>query len=76
LATVADIIALAGGVNKLARLVGVAHPTVSGWRDRHGRIPAQHVVAICLATGLTPYDIRPDVFLAEWRVPAIEETMK
>ena len=43
--TINEIIRDAGGVSKLAALIGVDHSTVSGWK-REGRFPAGRAIII------------------------------
>lgn len=50
-------IAAAGGVGKLAKLVGVAQSSVSRWK----RVPADRVLAIETITGLGRDALRPDL---------------
>lgn len=51
----------AGGVVRLARALGVGQSVVSNWRAA-GRVPANRVLAIEAATGVSRHDLRPDVF--------------
>ncbi|MBL7237682.1 MAG: helix-turn-helix domain-containing protein [Komagataeibacter hansenii] len=53
-----EIIRLAGGPSKVARASGRHHATVIGW----ARIPAEHVLTIARMSGISPHEIRPDVF--------------
>lgn len=46
----------------LARLVGVAQPSVSDWVRRMGRLPAEHVLKVEQATGVSRHDLRPDIY--------------
>jgi len=50
-----------GGVNELARKLGIAQPSVSGWT----RVPAERVVAVEEATGVSRAVLRPDLYGAE-----------
>lgn len=59
--TVAELVAEAGGAEKLGHHAGVARVTVYGW-VRRGKVPAVHVLPIADALGIPPYRIRPDVF--------------
>jgi len=43
--TVDEIVKLAGGVSKLAALLGVDHSSVSWWK-RQGHIPPERAIAI------------------------------
>ncbi len=61
----------AGGVAALARILGIAQPSVSGWT----RVPADRVAAIESATGVARADLRPDLFAREGEVstPMVDE---
>jgi DNA-binding transcriptional regulator YdaS (Cro superfamily) len=48
----------AGGVNALAKHLGVSQPAVSMWK----RIPAERVAQIEAVTGLKRSELRPDLF--------------
>lgn len=48
----------AGGVAELARRIGIAQPSVSNWN----RVPAQRVVAVESATGVSRKVLRPDLY--------------
>jgi TorA maturation chaperone TorD len=48
----------AGGVAELARKIGIAQPSVSNWN----RVPAQRVIAVEVATGISRRDLRPDLY--------------
>lgn len=54
-------ISAAGGVTNLAHALGVRQSVVGNWRGR-GRVPAERVLAIEALTGVSRYDLRPDVF--------------
>lgn len=49
----------AGGVNALARKIGIAQPSVSGWK-KHGRIGVDFVRDVESITGIPAYELRPD----------------
>ncbi|MCK8785236.1 helix-turn-helix domain-containing protein [Roseomonas sp. NAR14] len=55
-------IELAGGLTKLADLVGVKPSSVFKWRVR--RVPAERVLAVERATGgkVTRHELRPDLY--------------
>ena len=54
-----SIIRRAGGPTKVARAIGLrSHATVIGWK----RVPDVHVRIVARMAGLTPHDLRPDVF--------------
>ena len=47
-----------GGVAELARKIGIAQPSVSNWN----RVPAQRVIAVEGATGVSRSELRPDLY--------------
>lgn len=51
----------AGGVGKLADLLGIYQSTVSNWKAR-GQVPACRCIHIEAFTGVSRYRLRPDVF--------------
>lgn len=53
-----------GGVSELARRIGIAQPSVSNWN----RVPAERVVAVEAATGVSRTALRPDLFGADFQV--------
>ena len=48
----------AGGVSELARRVGISQPSVSNW----DKVPAERVVAVESATGVSRVQLRPDLY--------------
>ncbi len=48
----------AGGVAQLARKIGISQPSVSNWN----KVPAQRVIAVEAATGVSRNDLRPDLY--------------
>src|ERR1700716_4464287 len=48
----------AGGVASLARAIGVAQPSVSGW----ARVPAERVLAVEALTRVHRFVLRPDLY--------------
>lgn len=53
-----QIIAKAGGVVKVARALGLTHPSVSVWKQ----VPPPHVRAVANMAGLHPSEVRPDLY--------------
>jgi len=51
----------AGSQIRLAAILGIKSPSVTGWYDR-GRVPAERCIAIEQATGVSRHELRPDVF--------------
>lgn len=56
----------AGGLQPLAAKMGVSYQAVQKWRN--SRIPATRVLDIERITGISRYEIRPDIFGPEPRV--------
>jgi TorA maturation chaperone TorD len=54
----------AGGIAQLARKIGIAQPSVSNW----SRVPAERVIAVEAATGVSRKHLRPDLY-TEQAVP-------
>lgn len=48
----------AGGVVALARELGIKHTAMYSWK----RVPAERVLDIERITGISRYDMRPDIF--------------
>ena len=58
-----DAIEHAGGQVALARILGVKQSTVWTWLVRgNGKAAPEHCRGIEAATGISRYDLRPDVF--------------
>ena len=53
-----EAIRTVGGVSELARRIGIAQPSVSNWQ----RVPAERVLAVEAATGITRDVLRPDLY--------------
>ena len=49
----------AGGVNALARAIGVKQPSVSRWR-KVGVVGVDHVPDVSALNGIPAYELRPD----------------
>lgn len=52
----------AGGQSALAGIIGVTQQAVSKWLLRNKPLPAEHVLAVEAATGVSKYDLRPDIY--------------
>lgn len=50
---------IAGGVNALARAVGVKQPSVSRWK-KVGVVGVDYVLDVSEFTGVPAYELRPD----------------
>src|SRR4029450_13638292 len=55
-----EAIRVAGGVGALARKIGISQPSVSNW----SRIPAERVLSVEAATGVSRAILRPDLYAA------------
>jgi TorA maturation chaperone TorD len=53
-----EAIRAAGGVSELARRIGISQPSVSNWL----RIPAERVLSVEAATGVSRSVLRPDLY--------------
>lgn len=52
-----------GSATKLADLLGISSMAISHWRYRYdGVIPSNHVLPIYQVTGVTPHELRPDLY--------------
>jgi len=60
-----EAIELIGSQSAMARLLEVSQPTVSDWVNRMMRLPAEHVLAVEGATGISRHDLRPDIYPRE-----------
>lgn len=64
------VIEALGGLTKAAAALGIDNPSViANWRTR--RVPAERVLDVERATGISRHDLRPDIFGA---APARKES--
>lgn len=59
--TIQPAIDKAGGIKALARQLGVRYQAIQQWNKRQ-RPPAERCLAIEQATGVSRYDLRPDIY--------------
>lgn len=53
----------AGTASKLAVMLGIKPMSVSRWKNRYqGTVPADRVLQIYGVTGVTPHELRPDLY--------------
>lgn len=52
----------AGSQAALGRICGRTQPTVWHWLNRAKRLPAQHVLQVEEATGVSRHALRPDIY--------------
>jgi DNA-binding transcriptional regulator YdaS (Cro superfamily) len=65
LAALEEAIVRAGSQSALARVCGVGQPAVSKWVKRGRSLPAEHVLIVERATGVSRHLLRPDLYPAE-----------
>ena len=51
----------AGGMRPLARLLGINYQSIQQW-IKDGRVPAERIVQIEIATGVPREKLRPDLY--------------
>jgi DNA-binding transcriptional regulator YdaS (Cro superfamily) len=56
---------MAGSQSELARICDVGQPTVWKWLQSSKRLPAEHVLAVEAATGISRHLLRPDIYPAD-----------
>jgi len=53
----------AGNATKLAAMLGIKPMSISRWKNRYnGVVPAERVLPIFTITGVTPHELRPDLY--------------
>ncbi len=57
-----DAVKCIGSQSATARLLGVTQAAVWGWLNRGTQLPAEHVLPIEAATGVSKHRLRPDVY--------------
>ncbi len=55
----------AGGQSALARKLGCSQPTVWYWLNKLGHVPAENVVGVEAASGVSRSNLRPDLYRAD-----------
>ena len=58
-------IQIVGGQSALGRLIGKPQSTVWEWVDRKKPLPAEFVLTIEAATGISRHELRPDIYPLE-----------
>lgn len=59
-----------GGQSALGRLIGVSQASVWRWIEGGKHLPAEHVLKVEAATGVSRHDLRPDLYPHESSPPA------
>ncbi|WP_035942207.1 transcriptional regulator [Kosakonia radicincitans] len=52
----------AGSANRLATAIGVSGMAISQWKKNNGVVPASRVLKVFSVTGVTPHELRPDLY--------------
>lgn len=55
-------VAAAGSQTELARRINVTQAHIWNWLNRDGKVPAEHVLPIERATGVSRHELRPDLY--------------
>jgi DNA-binding transcriptional regulator YdaS (Cro superfamily) len=55
-------IRMAGGSTKLGRELGITRQAVEAWKTKGRVVPPEHVLAIEKLTGVSRYELRPDIY--------------
>lgn len=58
-------VAKAGSQVAIARICGVGQPAISKLLSRRRPLPAEHVLTVEAATGVSRHDLRPDLYPRE-----------
>lgn len=53
-----------GGLGPVAEKVGVRYQAIQQWLKR-GKVPAERVIAMEQATGISRHELRPDIYPVE-----------
>lgn len=56
---------LIGGQTATAKLLGLSQTAVWKWINRSRPLPAEHVLKVEAATGISRHDLRPDIYPLE-----------
>ncbi|ODU71375.1 MAG: hypothetical protein ABT11_04205 [Novosphingobium sp. SCN 66-18] len=65
-----DAVARIGSQGAMARLCGVRQPSVWKWINRAKALPAEHVLKVEQATGVSRHDLRPDIYPRDDAAPS------
>lgn len=59
---IAEAIQRAGGSSKLGRALGITRQAVEAWKGKGRVVPPEHVLEIEKLTGVSRYELRPDIY--------------
>ncbi|EMH0680400.1 YdaS family helix-turn-helix protein [Klebsiella aerogenes] len=52
-----------GSTKKFSQALGISEQAVGRWKNKYkGRVPASRVLSVFQATGVTPHELRPDLY--------------
>jgi DNA-binding transcriptional regulator YdaS (Cro superfamily) len=60
-----EAVNIVGSQSATARLLGVTQAAVWGWLNRGTALPAEHVLALEAASGVSKHALRPDIYGAD-----------
>lgn len=63
--SLAKAVRYAGSQSAFGRLIGKRQSVVFGWLRDNRPLPAEHVLAVEHATGISRHDLRPDIYPRE-----------
>jgi DNA-binding transcriptional regulator YdaS (Cro superfamily) len=69
----ARAVRIAGSQSAFGRLIGKRQSTISDWLRNDRPLPAEHVIATEVKTGVSRHDLRPDIYPRE-PIPAAAPT--
>lgn len=62
-----EAVGIAGSQSALARICGIGQPAVWKWLQSSKRIPAEFVLRVEAATGVSRHVLRPDIYPIEYQ---------
>lgn len=61
--TLQRAIDVAGSTKKFAQKLGISEQAVGRWKNKYkGTVPATRVLEVFQVTGVTPHELRPDLY--------------
>lgn len=73
-AALANAIEVIGTQLAMANLLGITQGAVSKWLKEGKHLPAEHVLKVEAATGISRHDLRPDLYPRETSTPGHSDT--
>ncbi len=72
----AEAVRKVGSQSAFARLIRKDQSTVWEWLDKNKPLPAEHVLAVEAATGVSRHDLRPDIYPRDSVAPGAVEGLR